>query len=375
MFKNKQILRGTLALTAFLILSFSLGLSYKDKSMQAAAGNSSANLQEYQVSVGAGKTATEKVDISKLAQQLGASPDQVSNLISKAISSNASGGACPMDLGSIKVQHSLCKPAGPGRCSGDPKKPGKDMCLCAATGVQGGSIQGICIQGCCRFVSATSAQDAVKNSGIMQGGNSQMFGMLGQTLGTMLQQLMQGGGSGGDGGYYSGDYNYPLQEDIDYSDMDINIPNTDFGEYVNPENTTTVTSQDVSVTDKESGTNADNSSQSPDDLIETLLVKHEKEAASTATEIIGQQTDDELIKTQEVPVETEIQEVNNSGVYDLEFQDLEKKQNNNPKVAALRDPDKSKVRSYQQYEPEFEDQKKLEQKSWWQSFIDWIFGN
>lgn len=101
----------------------------------------------------------------------------------------------PAEQGGISIQHAACMPAGPGRCSGSPKKPGKDLCVCKISGTQGGSVTGMCKAGCCMYVSSTSAGDAIKQAG---GG---LLGQLGQQLfSKLLEQLMGGGGGGGESG-------------------------------------------------------------------------------------------------------------------------------------------------------------------------------
>ena len=99
---------------------------------------------------------------------------------------------CPVPAasGGVKVNHAVCAPAGPGPCSGNPKAPGKDMCPCAISGTQGGSVTGQCMAGCCMRVSETSAQSAAQQGGFDPS----------QILGALQSLLMMGGGGGGGGG-------------------------------------------------------------------------------------------------------------------------------------------------------------------------------
>lgn len=103
----------------------------------------------------------------------------------------------PPEQGAISVPHATCQPPGP------PSKGGHDGFACIPTGQQGGSITGICIQGCCKYVSSTSASDAAK------AGGASLLGQIGQQLfSKLLEQLMGGGGSGGSGG--GGAYQAPV---------------------------------------------------------------------------------------------------------------------------------------------------------------------
>ena len=107
--------------------------------------------------------------------------------------------ACPTPaaMGGVTVNHAVCKPPGPGICAGDPRSPGRDMCPCSVGGLQGGSVQAMCMSGCCTRVSETGASDAFDPQMLLQ----------------MLQSLLQGGGGGG-GGDESGNmptYGYPQQ--------------------------------------------------------------------------------------------------------------------------------------------------------------------
>lgn len=101
---------------------------------------------------------------------------------------------CPVPAasGGVKVNHAMCQPAGPGPCSENPKKPGKDLCTCTVSGTQGGNVKGICQSGCCMRVSETSSADAAKAGGLGALDPSKIM--------EMLQKLMQGGGGGGGGG-------------------------------------------------------------------------------------------------------------------------------------------------------------------------------
>ena len=394
---NKVLLsKSVVALSAFLILSVALGLSFKDKTIvssheipnfQLASVNTSNKnnsvLKNSKKEIGA-----QKIDLKKAAKASGLSPQQINDFLNKVNSGAITSGSCVANVGAVSVGHASCKPAGPGRCTGDPKHPGKNLCPCAVSGTQGGSVQAICWQGCCRAISATDAKGAIENSGLTQD-QLQGLGMLTRSLGGLLKQFMGGSGSGSGGGYdWSSQrdiYNPSLNKSYG-TDMVIDTPPSFADYHISDNSYTSVTkgssNSETEVLQQASSTQTDNTdtqTSESDNLLETVLLKDKERNTSEQEESDTQTHENNTLVV--APVDNglaqnnEIQEVNQEDTYNFEFQDIRHNKQDESKVAFLRDPSKSKVYEYKPFSPQEEKRKELESKSWWQRFIDWMFGN
>ena len=132
---------------------------------------------------------------------------------------------------SVNVKHKICKPAG------KPPK-GKDGQKCGATGLLGGNVEGMCINGCCVYLKASKDATGAgrTQSGLQQNpaGQNQnnLFG--GQnnnsflkSFGDMFKNLFSGQGGGGDdiSGYGYEPYDY--YNDNYYNNLDVEDTNLD----------------------------------------------------------------------------------------------------------------------------------------------------
>ncbi len=378
---NKVYIKSALALAAFLVLGLTVSLGFKENATlssnffrQNAAGAQNNSFSMTYVT----PEGRANLDLKAASKETGMSPGEIASFAKKV--NGGMFGNCIGNIGSVSVSHSLCAPPGPGKCTGDPKKPGKDFCPCPVSGTQGGSVTAICYQGCCRAISASSPGEAL--SGLSQGQQS-LLGVLGQGLQQFLGQMMQGGGD-------EGGYNYPnnyYPENIYESITETELPtvtgadDTDF-EYLNPNVETEFNISDNSYvidTNEPSVVDETETAQNQD-LIETVLLKEENK--DDTVESVEERVNDKPainIKQEVVPQITEIDEINQSEIYNYEFQNIENNKKDDPRLAELRDPDKSKVAKlrYQNKDAEFDylpDPEEI-QKSWWQKLLDWILGN
>ncbi len=358
---DRKYIKASIALVAFVILSSALSLSFKDKSSLAGP---SANSQL--ANTGNASTQRDEIDYQKASKATGLPVESIQKFVSQAKSGAA---GCLSNFGQVTVNHALCTPPGPGKWTGQPDKPGKNLRPCPVSGAEGGSITALCFNGCCRAISVSGLRSGLGSSG----GLGSLSGILGQTLGQMLGKLMQGEGS--DSGSYS-DRSWVADGDsIEYpsitNDADLN---SNF-DYLASDPGTLFNTDSGSVLDNNNALNTASKEQNiEEDLLETVLLKPEEKREEQEA---GQAAADTrvAINLEERPVvETEIDEINKSQIYNYEFQNLEKAKNNDPRIAALRDPDKSSVsaRIYRDSNdiilPEYE----KEEKSWWQRFLDWL---
>ncbi len=375
---NKIYTKSALALAAFLVLGLTISLGFKENAtlssnffrQNAAGAQNSSFSMTYVVPEG-----RANLDLKAASKETGMSPGEIASF-AKKINGGMVGG-CIGNIGSVTVSHSVCTPPGPGRCTGDSKKPGKDFCPCPVSGTQGGSVTAICYQGCCRAISATAPGGALSG---MSPSQQSLLGILGQGLQQFLGQMMQGGG--GDGGYSYPDYGYGENNYESVTDTDlpsvtqVSEEETSF-DYLNPNIETEANiGTEVSVISEQSGTETTQAQ----DLIETVLLEQKKEKINQAQDPgTAKQETSIKIETEPVPQVTEIDEINKSEIYNYEFQNIENKKKDDPRLAELRDPDKSKVASlrYQNKDTELDylpDPEEI-QKSWWQKLLDWILGN
>ncbi len=106
--------------------------------------------------------------------------------------------------GNVKVVNAVCQPPGPGRCTGQPKKPGRDGFPCPTNNLVGGSITGTCQAGVCTvvaFSTCTSPTFTTFAESLKQNAANQVIQSLVQNV---MQKLMGGGAAGGGGGSFSG---------------------------------------------------------------------------------------------------------------------------------------------------------------------------
>jgi len=117
--------------------------------------------------------------------------------------------------GNVQVVNAVCQPAGPGQCTGDSKKPGRDGVSCPTNNLLGGSIRGVCRGGVCTVIpfgicttpSFTSSADSLRLSG--QSIANQVIQSLIQNV---MQKLMGGGAAGGGGGFSGSNFGTTPQE-------------------------------------------------------------------------------------------------------------------------------------------------------------------
>ncbi len=373
---NKTHTKAIIAIAAFLILSSALSLTFKhsavltwsnDLSKQMAAADTA--VVTYQ-----GKDAlhVESIDLDKASKESGLSKDIIKQF-AKQISAGMAG-SCISSIGSVTVSHSMCTPAGAGRCMGV-KGDGKDFCPCPVSGTQGGSVTAICWKGCCRAVSASSPNQAL--SGLSQGQQS-LLGVLGQSLSQFLGQMMQSGGGGGGYNYPNYDYGDNKYDSITDTTLDTSTNDNNF-DYLNTDPGTSV------VTDNENLDLAptqlvDEKDQTPEDLVETVLTEKERQEVAQTDTNNGYAKPIRQVTQEQVSQNTEIDEINKSEIYNYEFQNINRnKDSNDPRLAQLRDPDKSSVAKlrYKNRDADLDYLPKPEelQKSWWQKLLDWILGN
>lgn len=199
---------------------------------------------------------------------------------------DAAKGKCPNSSnvqGAADVQHKKqCEPKGR-----PPKVPnGKDGKKCIVPNLKGGSIEGMCIQGCCVYISSSAKGASEKYLG---GSNQGGYGYPGQGFGTpqevgglfkSFMNLLKGFGSdsgGSDSGNYGNYYNYDyenfnnINDDTDYDSLNLNTfdySNDDYEleDITNVENTSTVKNQESGAVDEQ--TSSENStSDSVDSII------------------------------------------------------------------------------------------------------------
>ena len=195
---------------------------------------------------------------------------------------DAAKGKCPNSSkvqGAADVQHKKqCEPKGR-----PPKVPnGKDGKKCIVPNLKGGSVEGMCIQGCCVYIKSSAkgaSEKYVGSSGAQRYGNSaQGFGNSQNTNG-LLKSFMGllkgfGSGSGGsDSGNY-GDYYNPkdlnLNDNINYDNLDLN--NFDYGNdnYKLEDNTNVETISDTKT--KDSGAARQTNSESiTSDSVDSII--------------------------------------------------------------------------------------------------------
>ncbi len=300
--------------------------------------------------------------------------DQLKSLVSSLL-----GGAAPSCLGSvgnIQVSHGLCTPPGPGKWTGQPDLPGTDLRPCPVTGVQGGSIVAVCLSGCCRAVSASGAQGALSGFTSQQ---LQSMGILAQMLPQFLQQLM-GQDSGSSGGYYYDPNNYTNTQDSDVSIIDsgentvsnLNYDNFDtYSSYMNEDGYDMYSS----VSDGAGTELAYNNTQSPEDVIETMLIKEEKSQEEAKQPVRqAEVTRPYAEQAQNQAIEDEIENINrqDDNLIFYTFQNIGDDKAYDPRVEDLRDPTKSKVKQYSRKTIEIEEP--AVEKAWWEKLLDWLLG-
>ena len=132
----------------------------------------------------------------------------------------------------VNVNHNQCKPAGP------QSKGGKDGKKCQISGIQGGSVEAMCLNGCCVQISAnkssnnpysrwqqTNGQSAP--SGAMNPSSQGMFNGLFKNL----FKMFSGAGGGDSGGYqpYNYDYGNVYEPDLNTSVTSDNGYNYSYG--------------------------------------------------------------------------------------------------------------------------------------------------
>ena len=154
---NANLYKTLIIITAFILLGAGLQLSFKQNSVltQSVAyrQSASANL--------ANGTTTDpnKIDLPKASQATGLSVDQLQSIVSQIAGNTTGPGGCLPSSGGVKAI-GRCNPPGPGRYTGNPFSPGRDLSPCQVTGLKGGEIVAMCWQGCCRSFSVTSAKKA-----------------------------------------------------------------------------------------------------------------------------------------------------------------------------------------------------------------------
>jgi len=284
--------------------------------------------------------------------------------------------------GGISVAHSSCSPPGRGKCAGNMEEPEKkDLCSCSVGGVKGGSVTAMCMAGCCVQLSVSGPAGAFGQSGLSGG---QLLQLGAKMFGGLLQNMMQGGGGEGSGGYnptYYNDYNNydylrntePASTGLFDSQLIDSATSIDFNE---SDTTPVVTDEYVSTENVQ--TDLNNPVQ---DEIESLVSQLEQRDVNTTANNTEYEINQSNKQTeQDVTIDSNSSEYSINQDYfqeQEEFQDLSQDKEDNPKLAELYDPDSSKIASFKKrqdeqnkiYEPQI-----APEKTWWQKLLEFIFG-
>ncbi len=164
---------------------------------------------------------------------------QVQNSATRKAIFDASQGKCPS---SFKVKGTDAKVEHAKQCGGtDREKKEKNGRKCYPSGVTGGSVEAMCINGCCVGLGVkynTMQHGNYGNSGTnssyldqTQGGTSNNpanQSLFGKMFGDLFSKFMQGGGGGSDSSYNPYNYNYEyLQNNNTDQETVLNINDTD----------------------------------------------------------------------------------------------------------------------------------------------------
>ncbi len=340
--------------TAFLLLASSLTLSFKNNGKLghgrdltnmnfAASGYTVTNTTPLMIEANNYKFPYQ-INWDKMPQKGDGQQSYPSDMLKKmepllAKAMATKGGMCGSSSGSIGVSHGLCQPPGPGKWSGHPDKPGTDLRPCPVSGTQGGSIVAVCLSGCCVKVSATAGgATAANESGIGSG----MLQGLGAAMNIFGQFMQMGGGGGGSAGTYP----YTNRSEFDNTEINIqsdeafasegivteNSDNTEVreDEYINP---------DVSYQDETQSQNIGA------DSVLTDIIK-ERENKNDTSDNIRKPIVNQVFSGQSVKNEENMQfqeDIDNVYTREYYFQNKEKEALDDPRLAYLRDPSKSKV--------------------------------
>ncbi len=336
-----KMYKTTITLTAFLILGAGLSMAFKDKGVISSVAIDYQYASANTIKEGE-KTANEtdprkylkNADLGKISQATQLPIGQVASIVSK-ITSSQNLGECLESSGGVTAKGlNDCKPPGPGRFTGNPFSPGMDFAPCTVTGVQGGSVQAMCLAGCCRAVSVTGVGKALNLSNLSP---EQLL-----QLGMKGAQLLQGLFGGGYGGYSAGQDGITVDTGNDtYYGYDYSYNGTDTGGY--SFDTYSYNSIDTSNTNTEIKTVTPNfvhtnkPSKPVSELLNNLnLLTHKNEPSVKPTFDTGNMKDTFTNNTQT--------NSGNNRDRTLEFQILEKQGINDPRLNALRNPDDSLVR-------------------------------
>lgn len=238
----------------------------------------------------------------------------------------------------VNINHKQCRPAGP------KSKGGKDGQKCQIQGVQGGSVEAMCVNGCCVQISSSKseplfagqpgARNSASDNSLMNSPASQ--GMFKSIFDNLFKMFSGGsGGSGTSSDYQPYDYQH-VADSVDDSVIDgfYSENNNDSGivEY-DSDKTDTITHKQ-SKTDEAQTQNSVNTKNNNID-VETELYKTEYLSASDTNASVNtkpiyrafsKSTDSYTKESQNNKPETIVEEQSISIAYNNNF---EKKQNDN----------------------------------------------
>ncbi len=364
-----KMYKTTIALTAFLILGAGLSMAFKDKGVISSIA---VNYQYASANtIKEGEKTTEETDprkylknadLGKISQATQLPIEQVASIVSKITSSQNLGKCLESSGGVVAKGLNDCKPPGPGRFTGNPFSPGMDFAPCTVTGVKGGSVQAMCLAGCCRAVSVTGVGNALDLSNLSP---EQLL-----QLGMKGAQLLQGLFGGGYGGYGTGQDGITVDTvDDTYYGYDYSYDGTDTEGY--SFDTYSYDSIDTSNTNTEIKTvtpgfvNTDKPSKPVSELLDKLNLLTPKDESSIKPPFDTNNVEDIFANNSQTTSE-------NKQDRTLEFQILEKQGINDPRLNALRNPDDSLVRKslFNKKTDYIIDVKP--QKSLWDMIVDFI---
>ncbi len=378
---KKEDLKVFMAITAFLMLSFGVVISFFEKGKlafknefipQRAAGSFAVQgTNPLVVQKIDEKTIKEykNLDLDKASKASGLDKNTLKDIVSKIVGGGL--GPCLGSSGGIQVIGN-CTPPGPGTCMGQ-EGPGRDMCWCSVTGLKGGSITARCIAGCCRAVSYTGSSGAL---GGLSPAQLLQAGMQGFSL---LQKLMGGeGGSSGGGGYFPPNYdNFAGNTDT----IDVGNTDTNF-DTLNEDTALNFDTIDYTTIVKDNATeNALSSSvqklSNARDRVDTIISNNE----GSSTESVIVRKIEVKTKTQKnIPAIDEFTGTNadlsgkQEDASQLEFQVVGQETETDPRLAKLRDIESSAVRRsvLTKEEKRYNLEIPRQDRSWWQVIVDFI---
>ena len=366
---NKNIYKTLVIVTAFLLLGAGLQLSFKQNSVltqgefnsqKASVGNVATSPVSTQT-----KTDPRMIDLPKASKATGLPLSQLTSIVSN-IAGGGSLGACLGSSGGVTAK-GQCNPPGPGVYTGSygpfGPLPGRDLAPCSVSGLKGGSVVAMCWQGCCRAFSVSKASGALNLSNLSP---MQMIelGLKGYNL---LSQFGFIGNKGG--GYNTGNNN----------DTYVGVTGTDTNTYLTGTSTVSGTPYDFNTYsyDNLDSSNTVSSNISTDTpKFEVQQVINDSINQPSIFDNI-QQVQIVDVKPPKVTSDSDFAIADTPSKQDAkyyEFQQLENKKNQDPRLNDLRNPDSSSVRQSLSQKPDLIYEKNVtnDKRSFWQIIVDII---